>query len=335
MKAICYHNTKLTLPNWDPDDQLNEKCPLGFAYEDEGFYVHIYGSGEGSYTISPGITAIEGSESWSSLEQWVVNRFGAVNIESMHEEVGVSHPSVWRPGLYAYDELQQGLHYSSFEREDEDQALFLLLQKLIDIFSYIEPTNCNLHCYGHRIRELIILASTEFENQCRHILRANNITPVGKDYMSKDFVKLNIPAHLMDYEIKFKPYADLKSFRPFDDWNIGQPTKSLPWYEKYNRVKHDRAKDFADASLETALNAIAANIILYAVRFGPYPLFNFHSILSGYFNQYINLTLVNPDIRSFYIPKIMTYRFKIKEYFCCNAFRDRLIEPWKVMPIHV
>ena len=28
MKAICYHNTKLTLPNWNPNDQLNEELVL-------------------------------------------------------------------------------------------------------------------------------------------------------------------------------------------------------------------------------------------------------------------------------------------------------------------
>lgn len=264
----------------------------------------------------------------------MVNRFGADDIQSRYEDVGVAHPSLWRPGLYTYKELQQGLRYTSFENEDEDQALFLLFQKMIAIFSYIEPADRNLCCYGHRLRALIILASTEFENQCRHILRANHISPQGNDYISKDFVKLNIPAHLTDYEVKFKPYADLHPFKPFDDWNENQPTKSLIWYDKYNHVKHDRGNGFADASLETALNAIAANIILYAVRFGPYLLFNIPSAFSGYINQYVHLSLVNPDIRRFYIPKIKTNSFTIKEYFFCNAFRDRLIEPWMVMPIH-
>lgn len=62
MKAICYHNTKITLPYWAPNSRLNEECPLGFAYEDGDFYVHMYGMGEGLYTISPGITAIEGKK---------------------------------------------------------------------------------------------------------------------------------------------------------------------------------------------------------------------------------------------------------------------------------
>lgn len=51
-------------------------------------------------------------------------------------------------------------------------------------------------------------------------------------------------------------------------------------------------------------------------------------------NQYVHLSLVNPDIRRFYIPKIKTNSLITKEYFFCNAYRDRLIEPWKVMPIH-
>lgn len=43
MKAICYHNTKITLTYWAPNSRLNEECPLGFAYEDGDFYVHMYG----------------------------------------------------------------------------------------------------------------------------------------------------------------------------------------------------------------------------------------------------------------------------------------------------
>lgn len=109
MKAICYRNTKIILPNWVPNSRLNEECPLGFAYEDGDFYVHIYGMGEGFYTISPGITAIEGEKAGLSLNQWVVDRFGAENIQPMYEEVGVSHPSIWRPGISEYNELQQGL----------------------------------------------------------------------------------------------------------------------------------------------------------------------------------------------------------------------------------
>ena len=331
MKAICYHNTKLTLPNWNPNDQLNEECPLGFAYESGDFYVHMYGRGDGLYTVSPGITAIEGKTEGSSLEQWAVKRFGAENIQTMCEEVGVTHPSIWRPGLYTYDELRQGLHYLPLKKEDEDQALFLLLQKLINIFTYIEPANCNLSCYGHRIRELIILASTEFENQCRNILRANNISPQGKDYMSKDFVKLNALAHLTEYEIMFKPFANLRPFKPFDNWNEERPTQSLVWYDKYNRVKHDRTNDFSAASLETALNAIAANIILYSVQFGPYLLSNLSSVLSSYFNQYIHLSLVNPDITTFYIPKVKLNDIIRKDYFVCDAFRERFIKPWTVI----
>lgn len=146
---------------------------------------------------------------------------------------------------------------------------------------------------------------------------------------------MNIPAHLTDYEVKFKPYADLHSFKPFEGWNENQPTKSLTWYDKYNHVKHDRGNGFEDASLETALNAISANIILYAVRFGPYLLFNFPSVLSSYFNQYVSLSLVNPDIRSFYIPKVKTVNDMRKDYFTCDALDAGLIESWKILPIHI
>ena len=62
MKAICYRNTKITLPNWVSNSRLNEECPLGFAYKDGDFYVHMYDRGEGLYTISLGLTVIEGGK---------------------------------------------------------------------------------------------------------------------------------------------------------------------------------------------------------------------------------------------------------------------------------
>lgn len=73
-------------------------------------FIYMVG-GDGLYTVSPGITAIERKTKGSSLEQWAVKRFGAENIKTMCEKVGVTHPSIWRPGLYTYAELRQGLHY--------------------------------------------------------------------------------------------------------------------------------------------------------------------------------------------------------------------------------
>lgn len=67
IKAICYHNTKITLPNLVPNSRLNEECPLGFAYEDGDFYVHMYGRGEGLYTIFPGLTVMEGKK-WNFID---------------------------------------------------------------------------------------------------------------------------------------------------------------------------------------------------------------------------------------------------------------------------
>lgn len=63
--------------------------------------------------------------------------------------------------------------------------------------------------------------------------------------------------------------------------------------------------------------------------------FNFPSVLSSYFNQYVSLSLVNPDIRSFYIPKVKTVNNMRKDYFTCDALDAGLIEPWKVLPIHI
>lgn len=38
MKAICYENTKTTIPNWNPSDELEKHCPQGYAYQIDGYF---------------------------------------------------------------------------------------------------------------------------------------------------------------------------------------------------------------------------------------------------------------------------------------------------------
>lgn len=49
------------------------------------------------------------------------------------------------------------------------------------------------------------------------------------------------------------------SLKPWDDWN--GPTNPL-WWRSYNKVKHERDRHFAEATLKNALNALAALLLL-------------------------------------------------------------------------
>lgn len=87
----------------------------------------------------------------------------------------------------------------------------------------------------------------------------------------------------------------------------GETTKSIPWYDNYNKTKHDRASYFENATLESCLNAITANIIMFCVRYSPYALFRSpdSDICSKLIKEYFSVKLVNPNIEYFYIPLLL------------------------------
>ena len=49
----------------------------------------------------------------------------------------------------------------------------LLLAKMQDIFETVEPSPSNLQTYGHKIRELLLLAAMEVEASWAAVLKAN------------------------------------------------------------------------------------------------------------------------------------------------------------------
>ena len=49
---------------------------------------------------------------------------------------------------------------------------------------------------------------------------------------------------------------------------------------------------------------IAANIIMFYVRYSPYALIEEHDLCSNLVNEYFYVELLDPDISSFYIPAI-------------------------------
>ena len=324
MNAICYKNTKTTLPGWVNDLHLDNQ--IGYAYEAETHFIHIYGRGYGLYTISPGLTVCQ--EKAGTLKDWVSEVFGAVDIQQINNQVGHVVTGIWRPGLFFDDEVFQALDCDEYERRESEQALKILLDKLADLLLYIEPDARNLDTYGHKSRELLILACTEVENQWLKIYKKSPEAALQPRLSTNGYVKLKNKAFLNEYQISFNNYRDLASMSPFKDWDLEQPTQSLDWYDSYNKTKHDRSASFREAKLKHVLSAIAANIILHCVRFSPYGLYNNRTTLSGYINQTVKIELNNCDVKSCYIPFIQLPPNTRKDLFCYNTYQLHHNKPW-------
>lgn len=125
--------------------------------------------------------------------------------------------------------------------------LISLMHSLVDICQVVHPDDDTWGTYGHEIRNLLILASTEVEAHWRGVLIANGYQKAR--FSTKDYVLLKEAMKLGEYGISLPYYPWLPTIKP--------PTQDLPWYDAYNAVKHDREQNFSCATLGNAVNAVA------------------------------------------------------------------------------
>lgn len=144
--------------------------------------------------------------------------------------------------------------------------LHSLIEQLEQICRVVHPVAQNVGTYGHEIRNLLVIACTEVEAQWKAILDANNYGR-GKT-TTNDYSKLLGAMKLNEYEVMLNYYPWLHPVRPFEGWDRSDPTKSLRWYHAYNRVKHDRERNFGEAKLIFAIESVAACFVMLCSQYG-------------------------------------------------------------------
>jgi hypothetical protein len=333
MRALTYRNTKSTIPNWVTT--IHEDHPRGIAYETPSHFVHIYGRTGPLWTISIGLTVTQATVSLmpGTLNDWVTRTFGADDIQTCNLDVGQTIEGVWRPGLFFDDEVQQGLGFTNEQLRLAEQSLLLLIERLNELLLFVEPAPATLATHSHKARELLLLACTEVEAHWQYFLRRSGVTPAGRGFTTNDFVRLSHPLFLPDYEIALPRYSAIPPVRPFFGWSPTAPTQSLPWYQAYNDTKHDRTANFQAASLSNCIMSVAANLVLFAVRFGPYRLYNAAGSLSTLFNEMFSLALVHPNPSSFYAPSIVIPGDQRGDLICFDA--QKLVERRQLQPLSI
>ncbi len=176
--------------------------------------------------------------------------------------LGVEAPDIFFDYiLYADDEIANEKDY--FDRINH---LEILIAELKNIFKTVYADSNNLNTFGHNIRNLIILAATEVDDMMKNILSNNGIKK--KIYKTNDYYPLLYALKLNKYKVKFSRYFIDESFSPFSGWAKEEPTKSLEWYDAYNKIKHDRTNSFPLASIKNAIFSICAVAILIAAQYG-------------------------------------------------------------------
>lgn len=325
--AICYRNTKTTIPGWVTN--LHQEQEFGYAYETPTHFVHFFGKRR-LYIISVGLTALEQKQ--GTLEDWVKTRFGAVEITPMKVAVGKTIDGIWRPSLIFQDDIQQGLSIDKFQERSAEQALKILVQKLDEILLYIEPSSHGLTSFGHKMRELLILAATEVENHWKALMAKAGIISPGP-FSTNDYVKLCDKAHLKDFLIQLRRYQTVAPIKPFENWSSKNPTASLSWYQSYNKTKHDRDKHFDESTLQAAIDAVAANVVMHCVRFGPFQLLNERNQLSGIINETFDISMNDADRTGFYLPQLSIPKGTRNDLFVYDCYKNGHAQNWQVAPL--
>ena len=165
------------------------------------------------------------------------------------------------------------LNDERFANQQEKKSLItatrLIMRDLNEIFDFVEPSNDNASVYSHRIYELLLRAATEFESNCKGILKANGYTGPReeKDWCVKDYFKISGAAKLSEYRITFERWATDQVYTPFTEWNPSR-RETLSWYDAYNKVKHDRFANFTMANLDNLVKAVAGLLCILHAQYG-------------------------------------------------------------------
>lgn len=182
-----------------------------------------------------------------------------------------SYVNMLAPGpLYVMAEnAQPALPHDEVSLSSSLNQLSILVGNIKNIFHSVEPDTNNMTVYGHLIRNTLLLAAMEFENECKGVLTANGYVPSGgpNRWSTADFVKVLQPLRLTEYEVQLGYYPSIPSRSPFACWNAQAATQSLPWYDAYNAVKHDRELHFSRSTVEHAIDAVSGCAIMLAAQY--------------------------------------------------------------------
>ena len=242
----------------NPNSPSIHRFPQGVAYFSAGRWWYSGVNFHGSTLPVP----ID-QQDINSLKSWIFALFG--DREPLESD--------YKPGT-AYKRISQplnpaGIFHNMFATKAMNEsfvALKILLVKMQDIFETVEPGQPNLQAYGHKIRELLLLAAMEVENSWAAVLKTNGYA--GARLTTKDYIKLLAPMLLDSYSLTLRSYPEFPFITPFKGWTVKSPTKSLGWYDAYNQTKHNREKFLGIATLERAVHAVGAVAVMFYAQFG-------------------------------------------------------------------
>jgi hypothetical protein len=104
------------------------------------------------------------------------------------------------------------------------------------------------------------------ESRFKKVLDENDYG-VEKTNMN-DFVKLMLPMRLNEYSVRFPRFPWLENVAPFEHWTKDDPTKTIDWFQRYHKAKHDAFNNRLQPTLRHAVSAVAGLYCVVRAMFG-------------------------------------------------------------------
>src|SRR5258708_6338610 len=145
------------------------------------------------------------------------------------------------------------------------RAFLLLQEDVLDLFSYVEPSDQNLETYSHRIQQLLMRACVEVEANLTAIFLDNEYAAAQGNLTMQQYRLINISHRLSSYEVRVPSWQGAHGVRkPFLSWGHAG---SLSWHQAYNTSKHNRHENFKLATFDALIDAFCGLSVLLSAQF--------------------------------------------------------------------
>ncbi|MBD2146989.1 hypothetical protein [Sphaerospermopsis sp. FACHB-1194] len=134
---------------------------------------------------------------------------------------------------------------------------FLALEQDLNKFSrYVEFSENNYNTYSIEFTRIYLSVCSEIDVVAK-ILSNNLGNPNAKNICDYKHTILATYPNLPNLDIQIPRYS--LSLTPWSDWSsCDSPT----WWQKYNKVKHQRDQYYHEANLQNVLNAVAGLLVM-------------------------------------------------------------------------
>ncbi len=135
-----------------------------------------------------------------------------------------------------------------------------LQEDLLKTSRYVEFSQQNSGTYSVEFDRIILAAGSEINSTFENLARHKNITVNGNlDIIKAGMVLLPSMSSISSVEVELLN-SDFLVFKPWDGWSS---SSSPDWWSKvYNKLKHQRSKSYAEATLGNAVISTAALVVL-------------------------------------------------------------------------